>query len=97
MTEFRNDDMGYFAWITENPNGFVMNVRRVANPDYVVLHRATCHSISNDCQASGAFTTRGYRKICATDLAELKLAARREGRRDGSFSKSCGLCRPKIS
>ena len=63
-----------------HPDGFVLNVRRRADPNYVVLHRATCGSISNDKQAPGAFTGRSYRKICATNVAELRLAAQREGR-----------------
>ena len=71
-----------------------LNVRRLADPDYVILHRAGCDSISNDRQGAGAFTGRSYRKICATSVAELQLAAEREGRSDGSFSKRCGLCRP---
>ena len=94
MIEYINDDEGYLSWIATNPNGFVLNVCRAANPDYVVLHRASCGSISTDKREFGAYTTRGYRKVCATSAAELQLAAKREGRSDGSFSKRCGLCRP---
>ncbi len=94
MTEFLDDDESYLSWIANNPNGLVLNVRRVADPDYVVLHRANCGSISTDKREPGAYTTKGYRKVCATDMAELQLAAKREGRGDGSFSKRCGLCRP---
>lgn len=94
MIEFCNHDEGYLLWIATNPDGFVLNVRRVADPDYVVLHRASCHSISDDSRAPGAYTTRGYRKICAASVAALQLAAKREGRGDSSFSKRCGLCRP---
>ncbi len=94
MIEFLDDDEGYLAWIAANPNGFVLNVRRMADPDYVVLHRANCGSISTDKREPGAYTTRDYRKICAASVAELQRAAKREGRSDGSFSKRCGLCRP---
>lgn len=89
-----SDDVSYLAWTAAHPDGFVLNVRRSPDPDYVILHRASCGSISNDKQAPGAFTARAYRKVCAITEAELKLAAKDEGRSDGSFSKRCGLCRP---
>lgn len=94
MIEFLDDDEGYLSWIAKNPDGLVLNVRRMADPDYVVLHRASCRSISTDKHESGAYTARGYRKICADSVTELQLAAKREGRADGSFSKRCGLCQP---
>ncbi len=94
MIRFSDDDVSYLAWTAAHPDGFVLNVRRSPDPDYVILHRASCGSIANDKQAPGAFTGRGYRKVCAIAEAELKLAAKDEGRSDGSFSKRCGLCRP---
>ena len=94
MKRFSNDDKGYRAWLADHPDGFVLNVRSVPNPEYVVLHRAGCGSISSEAQAPAAFTGRVYRKICATTVAELKLAAKTEGRRDGTFSKRCGICKP---
>ncbi len=94
MIEFLNNDEGYLSWISTNPDGLVLNVRRMANPDYVVLHLASCGSISTDKREPGAYTTRGYRKVCAASVAELQLAAKLEGRGDGSFSRRCGLCRP---
>ena len=48
MIEFKNDEDGYFAWLTAHPTGFVLNVRANADPDYVVLHRASCGTISSD-------------------------------------------------
>ena len=27
MIEFKNDEDGYFAWLTSHPTGFVLNVR----------------------------------------------------------------------
>jgi hypothetical protein len=92
MIEFCNDDEGYLAWIGMNPTGFVLNVRRTPNPGYVVLHRASCHSISNGARESGAYTARSYRKICALSVAELRFGARQEGRSDGSFSNQCSHC-----
>jgi len=94
MIEFKNDDDGYFAWLTSRPDGFVLNVRFESDPDYVVLHRASCGSISSSKPAPGAYTSRGYRKWCAENADDLKPAAKKEGRKDGTFSKRCGLCQP---
>ena len=53
MVEFLDDDDGYLAWIATNPDGFVLNVQRIANAGYVVLHHARCGSISTDKRATG--------------------------------------------
>jgi hypothetical protein len=94
MIRFCNDDLGYLAWTAAHPDGLVLNVRRKADPGYVVLHRANCYTISIDKQAQDAFTGNKYRKICAASVVELQFAAEREGRSDGTFSKRCGHCRP---
>jgi hypothetical protein len=94
MIRFENDDLAYLTWTASHPEGFVLNVRRVADPDYVVLHLADCGSISNHKQGPNAFTGRKYRKVCATSMTALQGAAKAEGRSDGSFSKRCALCRP---
>ena len=92
MIRFSEDDVSYLAWTEAHPNGFVLNVSRTPDPDYVVLHRASCKSISTDKRAPGAYTGRGYRKICALSEGELRLAAKSEGRSDDTFSKRCGFC-----
>jgi hypothetical protein len=92
MIEFVDDDRGYLIWLAENPEGYVINVRRSPDPAYVVLHRASCWTISTKRVAS-AYTGRGYRKLCALG-SELRAAAVREGRPDGTFSKVCRLCQP---
>ena len=94
MIEFLDNEEGYLSWIATNPDGWVLNVRRAADPNYVVLHRASCQSISTDKREPGAYTTRNYRKVCAVSVADLQIAASREGRVDGSFSNRCGICRP---
>jgi hypothetical protein len=94
MLEFRDDDIGYLAWTAAHPDGFVLNVRGAPDTNYIVLHRASCKSISNSNQEPGAFTGRAYRKIVSTSLADLHRGAQREGRSDGSFSKHCGRCQP---
>jgi len=96
MIRFSDDDPGYLVWIAAHPDGFVLNVRCPADSRCVVLHRANCASISNDTYEPNAFTGRKHHKICATSEAELKLAAKSEGRLDGTFSKRCGLCVPSV-
>ena len=92
FVEFKNDDKGYFAWLMAHPAGYVLNVRREPDLDYVVLHRATCGTISSRKRSDGAYTCKGFRKWCSDQLAGLAGAAKLEGRKDGTFSKECGLC-----
>lgn len=92
MIEFKNDENGYFAWLSQNPNGYVLNVRFDSDPDYVVLHRASCSTISSENLTPGAYTSRGFRKWCADQESDLQSAAKLEGRKDGTFSKKCSLC-----
>ncbi|MFM5968695.1 MAG: hypothetical protein ACKOQ8_06635 [Micrococcales bacterium] len=94
MKHFANDEAGYLNWIAENPEGFVLNVERSPRPSYLVLHRATCSTIAKP-RDDGAYTDRGYQKVVASDLNELRGYARRVGRADGSFSKACGHCQPE--
>lgn len=95
MREFSDDDKGYLGWLADHADGFVVNVERVPRPGYVILHRAICTTISA-MRDDGAYTGRGYRKVVASDLDELRAFARSIGRADGSFSKSCGHCGPLI-
>ena len=93
MREFSDDDMAYVSWITHHPDGFVLNTRTAPSPSYTILHRATCHTISQR-RSDGAYTTRGYRKVAAQTIDELRGFNRSLGRSDGSFSSVCGHCNP---
>ena len=94
MIKFENDDAAYLEWLAAHPGGYVVNVRRKASPDYIVLHRANCPHISRPPAVTGAYTERGYRKVCSEDQETLRKYARSEGRSDGSFSTECGQCKP---
>lgn len=94
MIVFQNDDRAYFAWLREHPTGYVLNVRKKPDPDYVILHQASCRSITRELQKPGGYTGRGYQKIVATTVAALRFAAVRQGRPDGTFSHTCSLCHP---
>ena len=94
MIEFTDNDDGYMAWLAANPTGFVVNVRAVAGPNYVVLHRASCRFIATP-RDDRAYTGRGYHKVVSERLDDLRAYAKSIGRWDGSFSQSCGHCAPQ--
>ena len=89
---FDHDDDGYLDWLAKNPEGWVLNVRCRPDPSYVVLHRARCPTICRKGVAPGAWTARAYRKLCCTDVSQIRLAAMAEGRLDGSPSRACTIC-----
>ena len=93
MPEFLDDDDRYLRWVSDNPTGFVLNVRRNPGANYTVLHRATCGSVTRP-RDEGAYTARGYRKVTADTVEELRRYTRSLGRADGSFSGACGHCDP---
>ena len=93
MHELHDDDDGYVGWIEDHPAGFVLNVRRNPGVNYAVLHRSTCQTISKPRDA-GAYTGRGYRKVVAETVDDLRRFTRSLGRADGSFSGVCRRCKP---
>lgn len=46
LTFFDNDDVADLKWLARPRDGYVVNVRETLSPDHVVLHRATCSTIS---------------------------------------------------
>jgi len=91
---FDADDDAYQAWLANNSAGYVVNARRSLSPSYFVLHNAACRTIRNYTAAArrGAFTERGYVKICSASIDDLQRWVRQHGRLDGSFSKKCRIC-----
>jgi len=90
-TTFSNNEKGYKTWLSNNPNGYVINARKKHDPEYIVLHRAHCYHISkyNNLSRPGGFTERSCIKICSNNISDLKKWARENGRPGGSFSKIC--------
>lgn len=93
MREFMNDDDGYAVWLKDHPTGFVLNVRRNPGASYTVLHCAACQTIAQP-RDDGAYTARGYSKVVAPAVDELRGYTRSLGRADGSFSAVCSKCAP---
>lgn len=91
MQMFDRDDTGYLAWLDTNQDGFVVNSYRKPAANYLILHRATCKSISRTAPEPIRWTTSDFIKVCSIDLAELERWAREVG---GGTLSPCGMCRP---
>jgi len=86
---FVNDDDGYLKWLRQNPTGFVVNSFAWPSPKYLILHRATCGTISTPTRTN--WTTTGYIKKCAPHRSELEKWAANEVR--GRLNH-CQICNP---
>jgi serine/threonine protein kinase len=94
--EFISDDEAYLRWLDENPGGYVVNTHRSVNPNYMVLHKATCGMIkSTQGIPPGGYTERNYIKICSPVIEGLQTWVGQHGRPDGSFSSACKACHPE--
>ncbi|MGH3928319.1 MAG: hypothetical protein ACRDTT_36570 [Pseudonocardiaceae bacterium] len=87
VKSFVDDDTGYLQWLTAHPDGFVLNADRNPTPAYLVLHRASCHTISGT-PARGSRWTGDCIKICGMQH-ELEEFARANV---GGEARACGLC-----
>lgn len=87
MLPFKDDDDGYLAWVAANPGLYVLNTERNPRPSYLVLHRATCHTI-NGSHARGLQWTGEYVKFCGS-RSDLEAFARDNV---GGEARPCGLC-----
>lgn len=90
VEKFIDNDDGYLNWIKANPTGYVVNCDRYPRAAYLVLHRATCRSISGKPTFGERWTT-AYIKVCSLDRHELESWARREI--GGELRLNC-LCNP---
>jgi hypothetical protein len=94
---FKDDDTQYLRWLANHPDGYVVNTQRGISPHYMVLHRATCPTISvpGSRARPGGFTERGYAKACADTVLALRAWVQANGRLDGTFSsEACPFCKP---
>jgi len=89
MQTFIDDDSGYLAWIRNNPNGFVINSYTIPTSSYLILHSATCNTISTNKRTN--WTTTGYIKTCSLNRDELTQWTRQEF---GCPPHLCGICNP---
>lgn len=87
--QFIDDDAGYLQWIAAHPEGLVVNCNRNPTPSYLILHKATCQTITH-LQPSSAHWTKDYIKICSLTMTELNRWAHHIG---GTLTH-CQLCNP---
>jgi hypothetical protein len=87
---FLDEDDLYLAWVARHSHGYVLNCEREPRPPYLVLHRASCWTVSGT-PAHGTNWTSTYGKACALARAELERWAQE---RTGGVPKPCGLCQP---
>jgi len=86
---FVNDDKAYLQWQTRNPTGLVVNSYLHPSPDYLILHRADCWTISTSARTN--WTTTGFIKICSLNRRELDAWAEKEV---GGQLHHCKICKP---
>ena len=88
---FVDDDPGYLAWIAANPDGYVLNSEVNPTSRYLVLHRATCHTMAPRGATDSRRWTVAYRKTCAATARDLIDWAETHG---GGPPNHCRTCRP---
>jgi hypothetical protein len=91
MDHFHDDDAGYLAWLQADPRGYVVNTPTSPSRSYLMLHKASCWTISKLQTNAKQWTSGQYSKQCADNLAELDHWARQTL---GGVLKPCGLCKP---
>lgn len=89
-TCFVDDEAGYAGWLRAHVAGYVLNCHRQPQASYLVLHRATCHTISG-IPARGLSWTVDYAKVCSDSATSLSAWALEKTK--GSVSR-CGVCSP---
>ena|SRR5579885_414303 len=91
VVTFVDDDPGYHRWITSNPAGFVLNTSRTPSTRYLVLHRATCQTVTGVPARGATWTGGDYAKVCCFDRGTIVDWADDEV---GAPPTVCGTCQP---
>lgn len=97
MTELFEKDKDYEQWLSQNPGGYVLNIKENLSPNYVVLHTAVCRYIHNSHHREGAFTERGYRKVCAPSVQALTDWTKKNISSDGQFTAECRCSKVRMT
>ena len=88
MRIFEDDDAGYLAWIDGHQHGFVVNTFRKLDPRYLILHRASCHTIRGKPDRGDRWTTGDFIKPCSETRSALDQLARQF--RAAEFGRAAG-------
>jgi hypothetical protein len=87
---FRDQDDSYLTWVADHPQGYVLNCDLEPSAAYLVLHRASCRTVSGT-PANGSSWTSTSSKACAMTKVDLDKWAQQ---RTGGTPAPCGLCHP---
>lgn len=86
---FVDDDEAYLKWVRTWPGGYVLNCERKPNPNYLMLHRADCDTITEPGSLKTTWTT-SYIKVCSTDREELRAWAKERTDSVPTVCRACG-------
>jgi hypothetical protein len=91
---FHNNEEGFHNWRHTHSDGYILNVRRDLNPEYLMLHRATCQHLRlpNQTDAPWQFTNT-WIKVCANDVKSLQQWANQEVKPIARLQE-CASCQP---
>ena len=87
----KDDDRAYLGWLARHPTGFVVNAFRTPRPEYLILHRSSCGTITGVPARGNRWTTGDFLKVCSEDRADLERWAQNQV---AGALHPCGLCRP---
>ena len=90
LATFVDNDGAYLAWIVAHADGYVLNSERNPALRYLVLNRATCHTVAPRDATDSRTWTSSYRKTCATTATELVDWAETQA----GPPSHCRICRP---
>lgn len=80
--------VGYLNWLAQQSGGYVVNTTRQPSASYLMLHKATCRTITGTPTRGQTWTHGDYIKVCGSRLELERWAAATTG---GQVT-ACGLC-----
>ena len=89
MEIFQDDDAVYRTWLSAHRRGYVVNTSKPPGARYLILHGASCHTITGEPSRGSTWTGGEYAKVCSETRKELEDWAQ------ASFAESltpCGSC-----
>lgn len=91
-----DDDERYQQWLSANPEGYVLSLKKTKATSYMSLHRSVCSHISvyDKRHPFGAFTERAYMKVCAKSIREIESWIK-DNTSNGKITLECSHCQPK--
>lgn len=91
-----DNDKEYQKWLGGNSEGYILSLKQNRTIGYISLHRSTCYHISryDKRHLEGAFTERGYIKICSNKIRNLKKWINNNLEDNAEITITCKHCKP---